>query len=130
MIPRGGQNPQHAGYVAPDRPYDCGKCVAYHARAYGFPELLPENADAWRLYFVLQDQQRVGMDLLGLDYTVLPIVFDLEGVPHAARPLLFEKLAVVNHAEQAQRAEKRRQDEQRRSSQTPGSGGRRWVEVA
>lgn len=128
MIPRAAQNANHPGYVAPDVAYDCGQCIAHFARGYGFPELLPENAEAWGLYFTLQDQQRVGMDLLGLDYGVLPAVFELLEVPRAERRLLFEKLAIVNHAEQAHRAEKRRQQDATRDAGRQG-GGKRWITV-
>jgi len=117
MVPRGMQNPKHPGFVAPDQPYSCGQCIASHATQYAFPPLESENVLAWDLYMSVQDQQRVGMDLIGLDYTVLPFAFDLWEVPKDQRRLLFEKLQIANHEVTARRAEKRKEEQKRRENE-------------
>ena len=65
----------------------------------------------------LQDQQRVGMDLIGLDYSVLPFAFDLWEVPKGDRRLLFEKISIINTCVGARRAEKREQERRRRENE-------------
>ena len=67
------------------------------------------SAQAWDVYALLQDQQRAGgMDVIGLDYAVLPFVFDLYDVPvGATRRRLFERIVWVNHAVNAHRAAER-----------------------
>ena len=112
MVPRGMQNPQHPGFTARDTAYDCGQCIAWHADRYHFPELDEANAFAWTLYLRVSDQQRVGMDVIGLDYSVLPPIFDLYGVAAADRPLLFEKIGLVNNACQEHRQRRREHDKQ------------------
>lgn len=79
----------------------------------GFRDLDPENAESWSLYFRLQDQQRAGgFDVLGLDYAVLPVVFDVYGIPQADRRAVFEDLCVINSEMQKYRARKRETEQQ------------------
>ena len=104
MVPRKAQNRSHPGFVAVDQPYDCGQCIKWHGEQYGFPHLENEDYEAWNMFLLLQDQQRIGMDIIGLDYSVLPVVWDIMGVPHMKRRFLFEQLVVLNHAFKAHRA--------------------------
>lgn len=113
-MPRGMQNPKHPGFIAPDQQYSCGQCIAWHGTQYAFPPLESENVLAWDLYMSVQDQQRVGMDLIGLDYTVLPFAFELWEVPQDQRRLLFEKIALIDHQVTTRRAEKREQERKRK----------------
>lgn len=111
-MPAGRQEPSHDGFVAVDLPYDCAQCIRAHAgrvnahmEAEVFPPTLdPANHLAWTLFQQIEDQVRVGMEVVGLDYGVLPAVFDLYGVPQAERRLLFEKVVVLNRARQHDRA--------------------------
>jgi hypothetical protein len=115
MVPQGRQVPTHPGFVGGAERYDCGACIAYHAREWQFPLLAGLSIHAWDLFALLQDQQRAGgMDVIGLDYTVLPFVFDLYDVP-AGKPRrrLFERIVWINHAVAAHRAEQRDLEAQR-----------------
>jgi len=127
MIPRAMQNTGHPGFVAADQAYDCQKCIAHHSQSYAFPMLEPEDFEAWNIFLLLQDQQRIGMDIIGLDYSVLPAVFDLLGIQYYKRRWLFEQLVVLNHAFTAHRAEKREQEnranELRRGTGMTGHSG-------
>lgn len=69
-----------------------------------------EALEAWNLYLLLQDQQRIGMDVIGLDYTVLPVVFDVYEVPRWRRRVLFEQLVTLNHAFTGHRARQRERE--------------------
>ena len=122
------QQPGHPGYIAPDQPYDCGQCIGWHAAQYGFPTLdeHPEGADALQFYFRIGDQQRAGgWELLGLDYTVLPLVFDLYGIPPGERVRLFEALQAINAEVQSWREEKREIEEKRREAKAAFQRGSR-----
>lgn len=114
-MPRGTQHPQHPGFVGGDRRYDCGACVAHHQALYDFPGLTGLSASAWELYALLQDQQRAGgLDVIGLDYGVLPVVFDVYEVPRGpVRRRLFERIVWINHAVGAHRAAQRELEAQR-----------------
>jgi len=119
----------HFGYVGPQERFDCGQCITRNAEHYGFPPLDGRYAEAWRLFMLLHDQQRVGMEPIGLDYTVLPAVFDLEGiVDPRERRRLFGELVALNHALQAYQGEQR--DERKRQRERDAAtaklrGGRR-----
>ena len=121
MIPQGRQNEKHFGFVAVDQPYDCGQCITRHAAHYQFPELAPEHVEAWNLMLLLHDQQRIGMEPIGLDYAVLPAVFAMEGVPQERWQPLFRQLVTLNHVWQAhyvqQRESQREQAEHKRKQQ-------------
>lgn len=112
---RGTQSAQHDGFVAVDQPFDCQQCVAAHAKRFEFPTLPDEAAQAWRLYHLLQDQVRVGMDVVGLDYTAIPMVFDLYAVPLEERRMLFEQVVILNHAQQEHRALERARESSRQA---------------
>lgn len=122
MIPQGRQIPTHPGFVGGDQRYDCGACITYHAREWGFPMLDGLAAQAWDLYALLQDQQRAGgMDVIGLDYGVLPFVFDLYDVPPGpTRRKLFERIVWVNHAVNAHRADERELEAQKQKARSHG----------
>lgn len=96
-MPAGRQDAGHPGFVAADRPYDCNACIAFHGEKFSFPPLPDEAQEAWALYMLLQDQQRVGMDVIGLDYTVLPVAFDVYEIPAPRRRRVFEQLVTLNH---------------------------------
>lgn len=119
MVPRGRQNPAHPGFTAPAEPYDCAQCIRTHAARHGFPPLHPANAEAWDLYMTIQDQQRVGMDVLALDHGAIETAFRIYGVPEADRRLLYEKLLVMDHECQRRRQEEREQEARRREK--PGA---------
>lgn len=106
-MPRGAQNPKHPGFVGRADYYDCAACIGWHAKEYHFPVLADEHVEAWNLYLMLADQQRIGMDVIGLDYNVLPGVFAMEGVPRWRWRTLFAELVTINHAHLAQRAHER-----------------------
>jgi hypothetical protein len=105
------QDPQHDGFVAADAWYDCAQCVRKHGERHGFPPLDPEHHDAWSIFQAVNDQVRIGMDVVGLDYAVLPPVFDLYGIPQAERRLLFEYIAILNGAQQKHRALQREREQ-------------------
>jgi hypothetical protein len=116
-VPAGQVPRDRPGFVAPDQPLSCGACIAWHAARFHFPTLWPQNLVAWDLYWKLQDQQRVGgFDVLGLDYTVLPVAFACYAIPRAEWRLLFEKLMTINREVAAHRA--RRQAAQRAAAET------------
>ena len=122
------QQPGHPGFVAPDRAYDCGQCIGWHAERFDFPTLddHPEGADALQFYFRVGDQQRAGgFGLLGLDYTVLPLAFDLYGIPPSERIRLFENLQAINAEVQAWREEQRELDERKREAKAASQRGSR-----
>lgn len=124
MIPIGQQNATHPGFVAKDRAYDCLKCMNHSARERGYPEMLDsEGLEAWNLYLMLQDQQRIGMDVIGLDYNCLPGVFDILGIPTRERMGLFERLVMINRAIQDRNAKKREQQALRDKARNQGPGG-------
>lgn len=121
MIPQGRQSPEHPGFVTPDEPYDCRACIAWHGQKYAFPDLEPDDFEAWHLFLLLQDQQRIGMEPIGLDYNVLPAVFDLEGVPQDRRRRRFHELVTLNHVSQAHWAgERKKRQEADRARKAPG----------
>lgn len=113
------QNPNHKGFVAPDRRYDCRQCANRHGDAFGFPPLDDENVDAWQLYLLLDDQVIVGgFDVIGLDYQVVPVAFDSYRVPEVDRPLLFEKLIILNsEARTYRRRLKERQEAEKKAEE-------------
>lgn len=113
-MPRGGQHPEHPGYVAPNAAYDCAACVAWHEREYAFPPLAGLNAEAWNFYALVQDQQRAGgLDVLGLDYEPLFRVFEVYDVTGAHRRKLFERIVAINRTVNEHRAEQRRIEHER-----------------
>ncbi len=112
------QDPQHPGFVAADERYDCRACIAWHARQFEFPELDAENLTAWAIYQRVEDQVRVGMDIVGLDYTVLPTVFELYGIPREEWRLTFEKVVEINRAQQQERAIQRVTEQSKRAAAT------------
>ena len=115
-IPLGQQNPGHPGFVAAALPYDCRQCVAWHAERMDFPPLGDdaEAQEAWDTYFRLHGQQRAGLELLGLDWAVLPVAFDLWGIPRRARPGLFDRLCVMDREVQRWRERLRKQEAEKR----------------
>ncbi len=119
MAPLGRQNTAHWGFVGKAERYDCGQCITRHAREYGFPPLDAGQIEVWNLWFLVQSQQRTGGmgDSAGLDFGVLPAVFDLEGIPQARRRRLFRQLVTLNDAWLAHRAKKL--EEQRRAQGGP-----------
>lgn len=122
MVPQGRQSSEHPGYVAADVAYDCSACIAWHGDRYRFPTLEPDDQEAWHLMLLLQDQQRMGMEPIGLDYGVLPAVFALEGIPTERQRRRFHELAQLNHVFQAHYAEER---EKRRNADKAKQGQRR-----
>lgn len=59
-------------------------------------ELWAENQKALELFIALDSQWRTGFNgRTGLDYNVLPVVFDLHGVEEADRKELFPKLQIM-----------------------------------
>jgi hypothetical protein len=112
MIPRESQNESHPGFVGKALPYDCFKCMNHHARQYHYDELSDEEGlEAWTMYLTLQDQQRIGMDVLGLDYTCLEPAFRLLGLPREKWRAMFQRIIIINRAVQERNARKR--DQQR-----------------
>jgi hypothetical protein len=111
----GRQDPQHDGFVAVDAWFDCGQCVTRHGERHGFPPLDPEHHDAWSIFQAVNDQVRVGMDVVGLDYAVLPAVFDLYAIPTGERRFLFERIAILNRAQQEHRALERQREQSRKA---------------
>lgn len=104
-MPLGRQESSHDGYVAADAWHDCAQCVMRHGQRHEFPPLDPEHVEAWTIFQAVAGQQRIGMDVIGLDYAVLPTVFDLYGVPPGDdRRVLFERIAILSEAQQADRA--------------------------
>jgi hypothetical protein len=57
---------------------------------------------------LLQDQQRMGMEPIGLDYAVLPAVFALEGIPVLRQRRLFHGLVTLNHVFQGHYVDERK----------------------
>lgn len=125
MIPQGRQASEHWGYVAPDVPYDCGQCITRHAEEYGFPTLTDAHVEAWHLMLLLHDQQRVGMEPIGLDYGVLPAVFEMEGIPRERWQGLFRQLVALNHVWQSHYAKQREERKEAQAAQAKLKGGRR-----
>jgi len=122
MVPIGRQNPTHPGFVAADQPYSCRACVSWHATQHQFPDLDPENALAWDLYMTFQDQQRIGMDVIGLDVDAIRFAFELYEIPQDERLLLFEKLHLVDRCVQERRAKEREREQQKRDAKGRGLG--------
>lgn len=112
-MPQGRQNAQHPGFVARDAPYDCGACIAWHAHERGFPTLEPRDYPAWNLYLQLQGQQRIGMDVIGLDYGVLETMYRLMNVPRWCWRWMTEQLLVLDHATQANRVVQREREQRK-----------------
>jgi hypothetical protein len=116
------QSSRHPGYVGPATTYDCGQCIGWHATKLEFPGLPPESVDAWNLYFAIQSQQRVGMDVIGLDLSVLPTVFAIRQVPRWQWAAVTDQLLAIDQAV----AEKRAQDrETEKAKQALSAGGAR-----
>lgn len=113
------QNHAHPGFVDVGERYDCAQCIAWHQDEYQFPALSALNAQAWELYGTIQDQQRAGgMDVIGLDYTVVPIVFSIYEVPPGrAQRMLFERLILINRAVSEHRSQQRELEAQRTKNQ-------------
>lgn len=106
--PRGLQDPGHPGFVEKNEPYDCGQCIEWHATRYGFPMLDNDsNRDAWQFYQRLQGQQRIGMDVIGIDICAVPIVFDVHHVPDEERPVLLDKILSIDRVLMDDRNRKR-----------------------
>jgi len=62
-------------------------------------DIWPENLQAYELFSALRTQWRVGMaGATGLDYSAVPTVLRLQGVPRADWPQLFEDLRVMESA--------------------------------
>lgn len=122
-IPRGYQDPEWPGFVAKDTPYDCAQCIRYWAAEKGFAQLEAPDVQAWNLWWLLQNQQRIGMDVIGLDYAVLPAVFDLEGIVEEDRRALFHKLVALDHTFTQHRRDE--QQKQAESASFKHGGGRR-----
>lgn len=129
MAPTGTQDPSHPGFVGPAERYDCGQCIRWHGERFQFPALLPANVQAWELYWLLQDQVRAGLDVIGLDYAVLPWIFALYAVPAAEQRLLFEKIAVMNRTVMADRATKREHEKATHAAAAERARGRTRLDV-
>ena len=56
------------------------------------------------------------MDVIGLDYTVLPVAFAMHRVPEDEWPIWFDKMMVINHAQQEHRARKREAEDMKRKA--------------
>ncbi len=62
-------------------------------------ELWPDNVAAVMVLTRMVSQWRAGAGgLIGMDYTALPVVFRLTGVPRADWPDLFEDIRVLENA--------------------------------
>lgn len=109
-MPVGRQDAQHPGFVAADQAYDCTQCVRIHGERHGFPPLEEANLEAWEFYDVLIGQVRIGMDVVGLDMTAIPVAFDIYDVPRESRRLLFEKLMIIDRAVQENRGRARERE--------------------
>jgi len=109
-VPNARQTKGHFGFVAEDEPYDCFLCVEQHGKRMNFPLLDSANVEAWEMYRVICGQQRVGMDILGLDVTALPVAFDLLDIPKHLWRELYEKLMIID-AENRHERERRREME-------------------
>jgi hypothetical protein len=106
-VPMGRMNPQHPGFVESDARYDCAQCVERQGAMNGFPPLGAGNAEAHQLYQAIGGQQRIGMDMIGLDMAVLPLAFELYDVPREDRRLMFEKLMILDGAHRRDRDRRR-----------------------
>ncbi len=115
-VPFGRQDSQHDGFVAVDAWYDCQQCVRKNGERNGFPPLEPAHHEAWGIFQAINDQVRVGMDVVGLDYGVLPAVFDLYDVPRSERRVLFEQIAILNGAQQKHRSLQRQREQAQRNA--------------
>lgn len=124
MIPQGRQSEAHWGYVGADVPYDCGQCIARHAQEFAFPTLTEAHYEAWQLWLLLHDQQRMGMEPIGLDYGVLPAVFEIKGIPRERWSGLFDQLVALNHVAQAHYVQQRDQKREADAAKRKMSGGR------
>ena len=125
-VPFSRQEPQHDGFVAVDQRYDCGQCVTAHARRFEFPVLDPENVTAWTIFHEIADQVRIGMDVVGLDYGVLPVVFGFHRVPEDEQLLLYQKIAILSRAREehrAMQAARKQSMDAEKQSQRVASGG-------
>ena len=61
-------------------------------------EVWPENQQALETFSAVLTQWRIGMGgPTGLDYTVLPVVMELQGVLHADRGALFDSVRVMEN---------------------------------
>ncbi len=107
----GRQEPQHDGFVAVDAWYDCAQCVSRHGARHDFPPLDAEHQEAWTIFQTVQSQVVIGMDVVGLNYAVLPPVFDLYGIPVGDdRRVLFERIAILDQEQQRHRANQRQRE--------------------
>lgn len=116
-MPFGRQDATHPGFVAKDQRYDCAQCIRNHGKDNDFPDLAPGNALAWALYQQVEDQVRIGMDVVGLDYAVLPAVFDLYSIPQEDRRDLFEKIVILNRANQEHRSRQRALEQSKKAAE-------------
>jgi hypothetical protein len=62
-------------------------------------EIWPENTRAVEVFVALSTQWRTGFSgATGLDYSVLPVVFDLHGLGKAKRQAVFPDLQIMERA--------------------------------
>lgn len=124
QIPKGLQHPQHPGFVAPDLPYNCRQCINWHGERFGFPPLEEENEEAWHVYMgVLQGQVRVGMEVVGLDYTAIEPAFRFCHVLPEDAEELFAQIVVMDQEASAYRQRRAESQRKRAELQRQGSGG-------
>lgn len=107
----------HYGFVGKDVALSCGQCIRKHGEKYRFPDMPGRYVEAWSLFLLLMDQQRIGMEPIGLDYTVLPAVFDLLGVEASERRRLFEDLVILSNAHNTHRSRERVRDKDKREAE-------------
>lgn len=61
-------------------------------------EVWPENVTAFRVFPSLRTQwTSSGAGAIGLNYSSLPFVFDMHGIPAEDRPDLFEQIKVMEN---------------------------------
>ena len=113
------QYPGHHGFVGPSVAYDCMQCIAGHGEQFKFPPLEQENLEAWSYWQILTGQVRAvgGLDvvILGIDYAAIVAVFDIYRIPLLDRPLLFEKILVIDREAEKHRERQRKvQDAERK----------------
>lgn len=120
-MPKGLQNPGHKGFVGAELAYDCRACIDKTGEQFSYPPLGVENALAWRLWNNVSSQLRAvgGMDIaiLGLDFTAIEVALNIYRVPLLERPLLFEKIVLIQHEADAQRRVMQQADRARREAE-------------